>query len=115
MIIAVLVHTVKDMVFPVLVYSCESWTIQKPECWRSDALVHCGGEEDQSPLDYKDIKPVNPKGNQSWVFIGRTDAEAEAPILWTLDVKNWLTGKDADAEKDWREKEKRVAEDEMIR
>jgi len=53
----------------------------------------------ESPLDYKDIKPVNPKGNQSWVFIGRTNAEAEALILWTLDVKNWFTGKDPDAEK----------------
>ena len=69
----------------------------------------------ESPLDCKDIKPVNPKGSQSWIFIGRTDAEAEAPLLWTLDVKNRLTGKDPDAEKDWRKKEKRVAEDEMVR
>ena len=69
----------------------------------------------QSPLDNKEINPVNPKGSQSWIFIGRTDAEAEAPLLWTLDVKNRLTGKDPDAEKDWRKKEKRVAEDEMVR
>ena len=66
----------------------------------------------ESPLDYKEIKPVNPKGNQSWIFIGRTDAEAEAPVLWPPDVKNWLTGKDPDAGKDWRQ-EKGAAEDEM--
>ena len=57
-------------------------------------------------LDCKEIKPVHPKGNQSWIFIGRTDTEAEAPILWPLDVKNWLIGKDPDAEKDWRQEEK---------
>ena len=68
----------------------------------------------ESPLDCKDIKPVNPKGNQSWIFIERTDAETEAPILWLPDVKNWLTGKDRDAEKDWRQKEKGVSEDEMV-
>ena len=60
----------------------------------------------ESPLDCKEIKPVNPKGNQSWIFIGRTDAEAETPILWPTDVKNWLTGKDPDAGKDWRQEEK---------
>ena len=67
----------------------------------------------ESPLDCKEIKPVNPKGNQSWILIGRTDAEAEAPILWLPDVKNWLTGKDPDAGKDWRQEEKLTAEDEM--
>ena len=60
----------------------------------------------ESPLDCKEIKPVNPKGNQPWIFIGRTDAEAEAPILWPPDVKNWLIWKDPDAGKDWRRKEK---------
>ena len=60
----------------------------------------------QSPLDCKEIKPVNPKGNQSWIFIGRTDAEAEAPRLWPPDVKNWLTVKDPDAGKYWRQEEK---------
>ena len=60
----------------------------------------------ESPLDCKEIKPVNPKGNQPWIFIGRTDAEAEAPILWPPDVKNWLIWKDPDAGKDWRQKEK---------
>ena len=58
----------------------------------------------ESPLDCKDIKPVNLKGNQSWIFIGRTDAEAETSILWPPDVKNWLTGKDPDAGKDWRQR-----------
>ena len=69
----------------------------------------------QSPLDSNEIKPVNIKGNQPWIVIGRIDAEAEAPILWPPDVKNWFTGRDPDAGKDWRQKEKRVAEDEMVR
>ena len=69
----------------------------------------------ESPLYNKDIKPVNPKGNQSWIFIGRTNAEAEAPILWPLDAKSWLTGKDPDAEKDRRQEEKGMtAEDAMV-
>ena len=59
----------------------------------------------ESPLDYKEIKPVNPKGNQPWTFIGRTDAEAEVLILWPPDVKSWFIGKDPDAGKDWRQKE----------
>ena len=69
----------------------------------------------ESPLDSKEIKPINLKGNQSWVFIGRTDAEAEAAILWPPDVKNCLIGKDPDARKDWRQEEKGTTEDEMIR
>ena len=68
----------------------------------------------ESPLDRKEIKPVNPKGNQSWIVIGRTDAEAEAPILWPPDKKNGLTGKDSDAGKDWRQEEKGLTEDEMV-
>ena len=68
----------------------------------------------QSPLDCKEIKPVNPKGNQLWIFIGRTDAEVEAPILWPPDVKSWLIGKDPDAGKDFRQEEKGTAEDEMV-
>ena len=67
----------------------------------------------ESPLDCKEIKPVHPKGNQSWIFIGRTDAEAEALILWPPDAKNWLIGKDPDAGKDWRQEEKGMTEDEM--
>ena len=69
----------------------------------------------ESPLDWKEIKPVNPKGNQPWIFIAGTDAEAEALILWPHDVKNWLTGKDPDAGKDWGQKEKGMTEDEMVR
>ena len=68
----------------------------------------------ESPLDCKEIKPVKPKGNQSWIFIGRTDAEAEAPILWPPDEKNWLIGKDPDTQKDWRQEEKGTTEDEMF-
>ena len=68
----------------------------------------------RSPLDYREIKPLNPKGNQPWIFIERTDAEAEAPILWPPDVKNQLIGKDTDAGKDWGQEEKGVTEDEMV-
>ena len=67
-----------------------------------------------SLLDCKEIKPVNPKGNQSWIFVGKTDAEAEAPILWPPYAKNWLFGKDPDAGKDWRWEEKATTEDEMV-
>ena len=67
-----------------------------------------------SPLDCKEIKPANHKGNQSWIFIGRTDAEVETPILWPPDMKNWLLGKDPDAGKDWKREEKGTTEDEMV-
>ena len=68
----------------------------------------------ESPLDSKEIQPVNPKGNQSWIFIGRTDVEAETPILWPHDLKSWLIGKDPDAGKDWGQEEKGATEDEMV-
>ena len=68
----------------------------------------------ESPLDCKEIKPVNPKGNQPWIFIGRTDAEAEAPILWPLKAKSWLIGKDPDSGKDWGQEEKGATEDEVV-
>ena len=68
----------------------------------------------ENPLDCKEIKPVHPKGNQSWIFIGRTHAEVEAPILWPPDVKSWLTGRDPDAGKDWRQEEKGMTEDKMV-
>ena len=68
----------------------------------------------ESPLDSKEIKPVNTKGNQSWIFIGRTDTKAEIPILWSPDVKNWLIGKDPDPGKDWRQEERGTTEDEMV-
>ena len=67
----------------------------------------------ESPLDCKEIQPVYPKGNQSWIFIGKPDAEAETPILWPPDVKNWLTGKDSDDGKDWRQEKKGMMEDKM--
>ena len=77
-------------------------------------IFNCGVEEDfESPLDCKDIQPVHPRGNQSWI-IGRTDVEAETPILWPSDAKNWLIRKDPDAGKDWRQEEKGKTEDEMI-
>ena len=68
----------------------------------------------ESPLNCKEIKPVNPKGNQSWIFIGRTDAEAEAPSLWSPDAKNWVIRKDHNAGKDWRQEEKGTTENEMV-
>ena len=68
----------------------------------------------ESPLDCKEIKPVNPKGNQSWIFIGRTDVEAETPILWPPEAKNWLIGKDPDDGKDWRQEDKGTTEDKMV-
>ena len=68
----------------------------------------------ESPLDCKEIKPVNPKRNQPWIFIGMTDAEAEAPILGPFDMENWLTGKDPDAGNDWKQEEKGMIEDKMV-
>ena len=100
------VYLVKAMVFPVVMYGFKNWTIKKTEHWRIDAFWTVVLEKTlDSPLDCKEIKPVIPKGNQSWIFIGRTDAEAETPILWPPDAKNWLIGKDPDAGKDWRQKE----------
>ena len=111
------VHLVKAMVFPVVMYGCESWTIKKeswvPKNWCFWTVVL--EKTFESPLDCTEIQPVNPKGNLSWVFTGKTDAEAETPILWSPDVKNWLTGKDLDARKDWRQEEKGMTEDEMAR
>ena len=87
------------MVFPAVMYVCERWTIKKAEWQRIDAFeLWCW--RIGSHLDSKEIKPFNPKGNQSCIFIGRTDTETEAPILWPPDVKNWLIGKDPDAGKD---------------
>ena len=87
----------------------ESWA-PKNGCFWTVVL----GKTLESSLDFKEIQPVNPKGNQSWIFIGRTDAEAEALILWPLDVKSRLIGKDPDAVKDWRLEEKGMTEDEMV-
>ena len=97
------------MVFPVVMYGCESWA-PKNWCFWTVVLEKIL----ESPLDCKEIQPVSPKGNQSWLFIGRTDAEVETPILWPPDVKNWLIGKDTVAGKDWRWEEKRTTEDAMV-
>ena len=102
---------VKAMVFPVIMFGCESWTVKKAGRQRIDALLE---KTLESPLDSKEIQPVHPKGNQSWICIGRTDAETEMPILWSLDVKNWLIWKDHDVRRDWRWEEKRMTKDKMI-
>ena len=105
---------VKTMVFPIVMHGCESWTLKKAECRKSDAF-ELVLKTLERPLDCKEVKPVHPKINQSWVFIGRTDAEAETPIICPPDAKNRLTGRDPDAGKDWRQKEKGAAENEMVR
>ena len=103
------------MVFLVVMYQHESWTIKKAECWRIDAFeLWCWRRLLKSPLDCKEIQPVHSKGNQSWIFVGRTDAEAETPIPWPPDANNWLTGKDSDAGRDWGQEEKGTTEDEMV-
>ena len=105
---------VKAMVFPVVMYGCERWTINKAECRRIDAFWTVVLEKTlESPLDCKEIQPVHPKGNQSWILIGRTDVEAETPILWPPHVKSWLIGKDSDSGRDWGQEEKGMTEDEM--
>ena len=99
------------MIFPVVMYRCdhkEGWVPQ-----RINAFKLMLEKTLESPLDYKEIQPVHPKGDQSWVFIGRTDAEAETPILWPPHVKSWLIGKDPDAGRDWGQEEKGKTEDEM--
>ena len=103
------------MVFPVVMYGCESWTIKKTEHRRIVCFWTVVLEKTlESLLDCKEIKAVSPKGNQSWIFIGRTDVEAEAPILWPPDAKNWLLGKDPDAGKDWEQEKKGMTKDEMV-
>ena len=95
------------MVFLVIMYGCESWTLKKAEYHKNWCFWTVVLEKNfESPLDWKETKAVHPKGNQSWIFLGRNDAEAEAPILWPRDAKNWLIGKDPDAGKDWRWEEK---------
>ena len=92
----------------VWMWELESWALKNWCFWTVvlEKTLDC-------PLDCKEIQPVHPKGDQSWVFIGRTDAEAETPVLWSPDAKNWLIGKDPDAGKDWRQKEKGMTEDQM--
>ena len=104
------VHLVKAMVFLVVMYECESWTV--PRKWWFWTMVL--EKTLESPLDHKEIQPVHPKGNQSWIFIGRTDVEAKTPILCLPDTKNWLIGKNPDAGKDWGWEEQGMTEDEMV-
>ena len=106
---------VKAMVFPVVMYGCESWTIKKAERQRIWCFWTVVLEKTlESPLDCKEIQLVHPKGDQSWIFIGRTDAEVETPIVWPPDSKNWLIGKDADAREDWRWEEKGTIGDGIV-
>ena len=85
------VHLVKAMVFPVVMYGCESWTIKKAECQRIDVFeLWYWRRLLRVPWDFKEIQPVHPKGDQSWVFIGRSDVKAETPVLWPPHVKSWL-------------------------
>ena len=105
---------VKVMVFPIFMYGCESWIIKKVERWRIDAFELLCWRRLLSPLDCKEIQLVHPKGNQSWVFIGRNDAKAETPILQPPDTKSWLIWKDTDARKDWGQEDKGKTEDEMV-
>ena len=103
---------IKAMVFPVVMYGCESWTIKKAECRRIGAFVlWCWRRLLRVPWT---ARRSNPKGNQSWIFIGRTYAKAEVPILRTPDVQNWLIWKKPDDGKDWRQKEKGMTENEMF-
>ena len=108
---------VKTMVFPVVMYGCESRiTVKKAEHQRSDTFkLWCWRRLLRVPWTAKRSHPVHPKGNQSWIFTGRTDAEAEAPILWTPDSKSQLIGKDLDAGKHWGQEEEGVTEDKMVR
>ena len=95
------VHLGKAMIFPVVMYGCESWTIKKAEHFSTDALeLWCWRKLLRVPWTVQGIQPVNPKGNQSWIFIGRTDAEVEAPKLWPPDAKSQFIGKDPDAGKE---------------
>ena len=95
-------------------YGCESWTIKKAEGKRIDAFELWLEKTLESPLDCNDIQPVHPKRDQSWEFTGRTDVEAETPILWPPHVKSWLIWKDPDAGKDWGQEEKGTKVDEMV-
>ena len=113
--LSIKVSLVKAMVFPVVMYGCESWTIKKAERRRIDAFeLWCWRRLLRVPWTAKEIKPVNPKGNQSRIFIGRTDVETETPKLWPPDAKSWLIWKDPDTGKDWRQEEKGTTEGEIV-
>ena len=101
------VLVVKAMVFSVVMYGCESWTLKIAECRRIDAFeLWCWRRLVRVPCNGKEIQPAHPKWNQSWIFIGRTDPEAETPVFWPPAMKNWHIWKDPDAGKDWRQEEK---------
>ena len=104
---------VEAMVFPVVMYGWESWIVKKVEHWRIDAFELWCWRRLESPMDCQENPPVHPKGDQSWVFTGRTDAEAETPILWPPHGKSWFIGKDPDAGREWVQEEKGMTEDEM--
>src|SRR5574342_538223 len=107
------VRLVKTVVFPVVMYGCESWTVKKAECRRIDAFELWCWRRLESPLDCKEIQPVHSKGDQLWDFFGRNDAKAETPVLWPPHAKSLLIGKDSDAGRDWGQEEKGMTEDEM--
>ena len=107
------VRLVKAMVFPVVMYGCESWTIKKAECQKIDAFeLWCWRRLLRVPWTAR--RSNHPKGDQPWVFIGRTDVEAETPVLWPPDEKSWLIWKDPVAGKDWGQEEKGRIEDKMV-
>ena len=113
------VHLVKAMVFPAKKLSHHEgmWELDQKEGWALENWCSWSVVLEktlESPLDCKEIRPVHPKGNQSWIFTGRTDAEAKAPILWPPHAKSWLIRKDPDAGQDWRQQEKGMTEDEMV-
>ena len=110
------VRIVKAMVFPVVTYGCESWTVKKAEWQRIDAFIlWCWRRLLKVPRTARtEIKPVNYKRNWLWILIGRSEAEAEAPVFWSSDANRQLFRKDPDAEKDWGQKEKRASENEMV-
>ena len=108
------VHIIKAMVFPIVIHRCESWTLKEAEGRRIDVFKLWCWRRLVSPFNCKDIKPVNSKGHHTWIFLGRTDAEAEAPTLWPPDAKSWLIWKDPDAGKEWGQEEKGTTKDEMV-
>ena len=103
------VYLVKAMIFPVVMYGFENWTVNKAECWRTDTWAVVLEKLLRVPRTLKEIQPVHPKGNPSWIFIGRSDAEAETLVLWPPNMKNWLI-----AGKDWRQGERGMTNDELV-
>ena len=107
------VRLAKAMVFPVVMYGCESWTVMKAELQRTDVFELWCWRRLLSPLNCKEIQPVHSEGDQPWDFFGRNDAKAETPVLWPPHMKSQLIGKASDAGRDWGQEEKGTTEDEM--